>query len=113
MIPFLLVVLLPALLAGQYPGTDIRGSIVTHNPYYNIQVPLQYAEVDLYSFNPLTNQWILLAKTATNAHGFYFFHKLPVGNYFIQVNRMKNYEIMVVMIDYTRFQFQDMPIFFF
>ena len=113
----LLVILLLGLaapaLAQYYPGTNLRGKIVTYAPYYNTYVPLQFAVVALYSQNPYTGEWNLVAETETNVYGFYFFYGVTPGGYYLQVNGLKNYQINVVWINYNRFTFQDLPLLYF
>jgi len=110
------LILIIAILCSQYvgaqnyTGTNIRGKIVTFNAYYNTMVPLQAAVVSLYLFNAYNNQWMLISETITNLEGFYFLYNVPVGNYFLQVNRLKNYPISVVRIDYRQYQFQDIQV---
>ncbi|NND63019.1 MAG: hypothetical protein HKN48_07460 [Flavobacteriaceae bacterium] len=95
----------------QYPGTNLRGKIVSAD-YYGTQYPLTYANVDLYYLNPQTQQWIIVQQTLTDAYGFYFFSYVqPNYTYAIQVNGDRNYNISVVMIDYNYYQYQDLPLF--
>jgi hypothetical protein len=98
----------------QYPGTNLRGQVQyqKNNNYF----PLQNAKVDLY-FSPSPNQFELVKQTITNGNGFYFFYGIQVhkGEYYIQVNKAKNYQIFVSKISYTNNQynynqFQDVPI---
>ena len=114
------IVLIFVLLAtiqvnGQnYPGTNLRGRIATF--YYQQQVPLVSAKVDLYFFDrtrPVGYQWILVASTLTDAYGFYFFRGINPQYYTIWVNQLKSYNIQVLFIDYRYFAYQDLPQFIF
>jgi hypothetical protein len=103
----------------QYPGTNLRGQIQFFNPYSNNYFPLPNAVVDLY-YNPSPNQYIFIGQTITNIYGFYFFYAIPPGNgnFYIQVNKAKNYQIIVYYITYYNSQynynqFQDIPILFY
>jgi hypothetical protein len=98
----------------QYPGTNLRGRITTM--YYNQQVPLVSAKVDLFYFNgnfPVGQQWRLIASTITDAYGFYFFRLITPQYYTIWVKEVKSYNIQVIPIDYTRFTYQDINQFIF
>ena len=96
----------------QYPGTNLRGRILSVNVNQQ-QFPLVSAEVEIYYFDAYANQWRVLTRTLTDAYGFFFLQRVPVGFYTIQVNRLKNYNIQVIMIDYNMFQYQDLPIFYY
>ena len=94
-------------------GTNIRGQVI--NYYYQQQVPMVSAKVDLFVFDqrrPPGSQWILLGTTITDAYGFYFFRAVPIGPYVIWVNQAKSYNINVLPIDY-RYSYQDLPQFIF
>ena len=78
---------------------------------YNRPYPVTYASIDLYVY--ANNQWILVANTMTDAYGFYYFRQIQPNNYVVQVNRLKNYNITVVWIDYSRYSYQDIPILYF
>jgi hypothetical protein len=96
----------------QYPGTNIRGQMVTHNQFGQ-QVPLISAKVDLYLFNPQTQQWIFMSATYTDGYGFFFFRYVPVNNYVISVNGLKSFNIQVVPIDYRYYNHQELGYFIF
>jgi hypothetical protein len=96
----------------QYPGTNLRGKILTVN-YYNQQIPLVSAKVDLFVFDANYNQWRILASVYSDAYGFFYFQLVPVGYYSIQVNQAKNYNIQVVPINYSIYQYQDLPLFYY
>jgi len=101
----------------QYSGTNLRGQIQYYNQYYNRYFPLSGAVVDLY-YCPAPNQYILVTQTMTSEYGFYYFYAIRPGNFYIQVNRIRNYQITVIMIryfnnQYNYNQFQDIPILYF
>lgn len=105
--------------AQQYPGTNLRGNIQFLNPYYNTYFPLPNAIVDLY-YNPEPNQFIFIGQTMTNIYGYYYFYAIQPGNgnFYIQVNKAKNYQISVSSIiyynnQYNQNQFQDIPILYY
>ncbi len=100
----------------QYPGTNLRGQIQFLNPTNKRHLPLPNATVDLY-YSPSPEQFILVKETITNANGFYFFYAVQPGkgNFYIQVNKAKNYQLTVKTIAYSGNkynynQFQDVPI---
>jgi hypothetical protein len=110
---FLLLVCLPALGSQyQYPGTNLRGQILTINGWGQ-QVPLAYAKVDLYFFNQQFQQLQFLSSTNTDGYGFFFFRSVSVNNYVIYVNGAKYFNIRVVPIDYRFYQYQDLGSFFY
>ncbi|HEY5967040.1 MAG TPA: hypothetical protein VIU35_03635 [Chitinophagaceae bacterium] len=97
-----------------YPGTNVRGRVVTY--YYQQQVPLTSAKVDLYFFDPSRApgyQWVFIASTLTDAYGFYFFNGVNPNIYTIWVNQVKSYNIQVLFIDYRYYSYQDLPQFIF
>jgi len=100
----------------QYPGTNLRGQIQFLNQKNNRHLPLPNATVDLY-YSPSPDQFILVKETITNANGFYFFYAIKPGNgnFYIQVNKAKNYKLTVLTISYINNkynynQFQDVSI---
>jgi hypothetical protein len=107
---FLLFVLNKA--CGQYPGTNIRGQVLATNQWGN-QVPFASAKVDLYYFNQSSNQWQFMGTCYSDGFGFFSFPNVPVDNYVIWINGVKNYGIQVGYIDYRYYQFQDLGPFFF
>lgn len=108
----LFLVLVSTGLYAQYPGTNVRGQIMTSNPYGQ-QVPLVSAKVDLFVFNPQFQQLQYLATSYTDGYGFFFFNGLPVNNYVINVNGARSYNINVIPIDYNYYRFQDLGVLFF
>jgi len=100
------------LQAQQYPGTNLRGKVVTVD-YYGNSYPLAYATVDLYYFDYQYNQWVFVISTMSDAYGFYFINYILPGNYVLQVNKSKNYNISVVQIDYRYYSYQDLPMLYF
>ncbi len=104
-------------LKAQYPGTNLRGQIQYH-PSNRQYFPLPNAIVDLYYYNQATNQYVFITETITNNYGFYFFYTIQPGIYYIQVNKAKNYQILVTTINYYPYQynynqFQDIPILYY
>lgn len=108
--------------AQQYRGTDLQGKILTFNTYYNTQVPLQYAQVDLWQWSWTGGyyqngqqiwQWYYIAQARTDANGFYYFFGIAPNNYTIKVNQVKDYQIQVIWIDYNRFRYQDLPVLYY
>lgn len=98
------------IVAQSYPGTNLRGKVVTTD-YYQQQVPLTYTNVDLYWFNSETQNWELLQNTLTDDYGFFYFnHVIPYRTYSIQINGNQNYTISVDRIDYSLYQYQDLPV---
>jgi hypothetical protein len=100
----------------QYPGTNLRGKIQFLNKNNNHYSPLPNTTVDLY-YSPSPDQFILIKKTITNANGFYFFYTIKPGNgnFYIQVNKEKNYQLAVKTTSYNNNkynynQFQDVSI---
>jgi hypothetical protein len=116
MIKYLFIIFLLFTLiqvkAQNYPGTNVRGQIITQNPWGQ-QVPFVSAKVDLYIFNTGVNQWQYLSTSYSNNYGFFFFNYLPINNYSISINGSRSYNIQVIFIDYRFYQFQDLGTFFF
>jgi hypothetical protein len=102
-----------ASFAQEYQGTNIRGKVVYVNSINGVQTPLQNAPVELYNFNYSTNQWTVVKFTTTDYSGFYFIYGVMPGDYYLQINKTKNYQIRVDTIDYRNCQFQDMHILYF
>lgn len=108
-----------SISAQVYPGTNLRGQVqyfISNNNRYN---DLPNATIDLY-YSPEPNQFLFVAQTITNNNGFYFFYSIQPGNgnFFIQVNKAKNYQIVVNQIAYNnnKFnynQFQDLPVLYY
>lgn len=103
---------LTLLCQHQYPGTNVRGQLVTWNNWRQ-QVPLVSAKVDLYVFNPSVQQWQFVATSYSDGFGYFGFNYLPVNNYAFQVNGIKNYNIQVIFIDYRFYSFQNLGTFFY
>jgi len=103
----------------QSSGTNLRGQIQFLNQKTNRHLPLPNATVDLY-YSPSPDQFILVKKTITNTNGFYFFYTIKPGkgNFYIQVNKAKNYQLTVKTISYSNNkynynQFQDVSIIYY
>ena len=106
-------------VSAQYPGTNLRGQIKYLNPSNSQYYPLANVLVKLY-YNPSEGQYLYMGETITNNSGIYFFYRIQPGrgNFYIQVNRVKNYPILVLKItynnnQYNRNQFQDIPILYY
>jgi hypothetical protein len=91
----------------QYSGTNLRGKIV--QSIAERQAPLGSARIDLYHYE--SSKWKLIATTITDAYGFYYFKNIAPAYYSVQVNQRRNYNIQVVTIDYSRYSYQDLPLF--
>jgi len=116
---YLLIVLFSLLAMGslkaQYPGTNLRGQILTYNANRQA-VPLAYARVDLLFFDgssPQGAQWRLIATVSTDAYGFYFFKYIIPNAYTIQVKTRKTYNIQVLAIDYRYYSYQELGQFYY
>jgi hypothetical protein len=110
---FSLIVL--SSLKAQYPGTNLRGQILTYNVYGQV-VPLAYARIDLFFFDgryPPGQQWRLIGTVSTDAYGFFFFNYIIPNVYTIQVNQLKSFNIQVLVIDYRYYSFQDLGQFYY
>lgn len=92
-----------------YPGTNIRGRIDTFNPYIGTPAPAAGVIVELFITGPAPGQWIMVGKTVTDYAGFYYFSRVRPGHYVMRVAGRMNFTIAVVMIDYSIYQFQDLP----
>lgn len=102
------------LQTNTYSQTNLRGRVITY--YYQQQVPLVSAKVDLFLFDGRLapgNQWILIGTTITDSYGFYFFKGVMVGPYIVWINQVKSYNINVMPIDYRYYSYQDLPQFIF
>ena len=111
---FLFAIILSAVFISgtayaQYPGTNLRGQIVSA---YNGQA-IPSAQVNLYFYNSYYQNWVIIASAYTDANGFYYFQYVVPGFYVIQVNQVKNYNIQVVMINYNYYTYQDLPLLYF
>jgi protocatechuate 3,4-dioxygenase beta subunit len=99
----------------QYPGTNLKGQVLTTN-LYRQQVPLPNALVELFFFDgrfPVGQQWRLIASTTTDAYGVYGFQYVFPNNYTIWVNQTKSLNISVIYIDYRLYTHQNLPVFYF
>ena len=122
---FILVVIFCLVIniskAQQYPGTNLRGQIQYFNPYQNSYYSLPNAVVDIYHYDIVLNKYDLLGTTITNGQGFYFLYSIQpqlLGSFYIQVNKSKNYQIVVGVINYFNNQynynqFWDIPILYY
>jgi hypothetical protein len=94
----------------QYPGTNLRGQILTYNTFGQV-VPFSYARVDLLFFDgrfPSGQQWRVVATVQADVNGVYFFQYIIPNVYTIQVNQSKTYNIQVLVIDYRYYSFQEL-----
>lgn len=89
---------------------DIRGQIQTYSRFDSEYVALPNTSVDLYTYN--NGNWEIISQTLSNQDGYYFFYDIAPGNYYIQVNKSKNYRISVTKAK-TRKQFQDLPVLYY
>lgn len=96
----------------QYPGTVIRGRLLTVNNWGQ-QVPLVSARVELFVFNPNIQQLQLVATSFTDMYGNFGFNYVNVNYYTIWVNGVKSYNIQVVYIDYRFYQYQNLGDFYY
>ena len=96
----------------QSPGTNLRGKVLTVN-VYNQSFPLKYANIDLYFFQHQSQTWHLVTSTVTDAYGFYYLKNISPGNYVVQVNKRKNYNINVVYMDPYSNYYQDLQVLYY
>lgn len=110
----ILITLLLQLNCNVHAQTNVRGRVITY--YYQQQVPMVSAKVDLFVFDgrqAIGNQWIQIASTITDSYGFYFFRGVNFGTYTIWINQTKSYNINVGPIDYRYYSYLDLPQFIF
>ena len=98
------------IFISQQQGVNLRGQVRAVDPVNHSSVPLSQVAVNLYTKEPADGNWRLIAASSTNENGFYYFNRITPGNYFIQVNRRKNYDIRVKPIDQRRQDFLDLPV---
>lgn len=103
-------------VSAQYPGTNLKGQIKYLDSNIKQHYPLGNAVVKLYNKSS-EGKYVFMGETITNNNGFYFFYSIQPknGEFYIQVNRTKNYQITVNQINYVNNkynpnQFQDIPI---
>jgi hypothetical protein len=94
----------------QSPVINLRGQIRTIDPATQATVAVPKITVDLYKKDHGAATWVLVATTISDQNGFYYFNRVATGNYFIQINKRRNYDIVVVPIDERRQQFLDLPL---
>jgi len=94
----------------QQQGVNLRGQVRAVDPVSRSPVPLSKVAVDLYTKEAANRSWRLIAASSTDENGFYYFNRITPGNYFIQVNNRKNYDIRVTPIDQRRQDFLDLPV---
>ena len=92
---FLLVAPISALAA------DVRGRVDTGSPNAGYPYPLPHAQIFLYAWDG--RDWVMAARTVTDANGMYYFRGLNPGTYLIQVLG-QNFQISI-----SREPFQDIP----
>ena len=97
-----------SIKAQSYPGTNIKGQVLTIQ--YNQPIPVSQARVDLLFFNG--QQLILLATTFTDAYGSFFFQYVIPNNYTITINGGRSFNISVGYIDYRYYSFLNLPVFY-
>ncbi|WP_264536445.1 hypothetical protein [Flavobacterium sp. N1736] len=107
-IRLLLIILFLSINCRAQNAVNIRGQVQYYNISYNQYYTLPNAIVDLYV--PTPSGYRFLSQTITNGYGLYFFYHLLPGNYLIQINRAKNYQIQVF---YPNSDFLDIPICFY
>ena len=94
----------------QQQGVNLRGQVRTIDPVSRSSVPLPKITVDLYNTEPVSGRWLLIAASSTDENGFYYFNRIAPGNYFIQLNKHRNYDIRVTTIDERKQTFLDLPV---
>ena len=108
------IILIIVLVIGIFPhtlfaqNTDLRGQVVTYNPYSDYFFPTSNIRVDLYTFDYQYQRWVIVRTAYTDPYGMYYMFNIIPGEYYLQVNRV-NYPLTVVRIDRRVYQFQDIP----
>lgn len=98
----------------QYPGTNLRGQVVTRNQF-GLTLPLPGVRVDLLVLNPNNpagQQLMILGTSFTNQGGFYFFNRVQPGFYTIEINQTQTFPLQVNVIDYRYSLYQDISQYF-
>ena len=75
------------LTSSAQQSTDIRGQVVSYNPYSRNFAPAASVKVDLYKRNSRTQKWEMIQSKYTDRSGMYYMYRIQPGNYFLQVNR--------------------------
>lgn len=88
----------------------LRGKVVSIQPQTLDTIAVNEAVVSLFSKGD-DKKWINHATTITNNEGFYFFEKVKAGIYFVQINKKKNFKIIVA--ETKNDELQDLPIIIF
>ncbi len=89
---------------------NLKGKVVTYDSLTNTREPMENAFIELFLMEPGTGDWKLKAETSTNEEGYYFFHDVPAGEYYIQVEHDKNFKATVNQLKQTG-KYQEIPVF--
>jgi len=104
-----LIILLTAIvLSGQSLPVNLKGQVVTYNQFVQRDVPVRFAQIDLFRFDPGEDKWIHFRSSNTNTHGYYFLYTIPPGRYKIVV---KNKKSLIVEVNpaQRKNQFKQIP----
>jgi hypothetical protein len=96
----------------QNAGADVRGQVQTLNPDNKQYVPLSKVPVVLYGKDKSSGSWRIISKTISDRNGYFFFYDVEGGEYYVQVNKKKNFKITVSSVE-KGIQLQDLPILFY
>ena len=97
-------------LFSQQQSVNLRGQVRTIDPSSRLSVPLPKITVDLYKTEQSNGRPVLIASSYSDDNGFYYFHRIPHGSYFIQVNKRRNFDIRVAPVNEQRQSFLDLPV---
>ena len=109
---FIIIVLsfVATAIYAQQQMVNLRGLVRIVDPVNGSAVPFPKISIDLYNKEKKNGNWQLVASSSTDESGFYYFNNIGLGNYFIQVNKRKNYDIKVTPIDQKKQSFLDLPV---
>jgi hypothetical protein len=104
------------LCAQNAQGTNIRGQVQFLSSASGKEEALSNATIDLY-YAASPGNYTFVNQTVTNGFGFFYLYGINPGNgdFFIQVNKSKNYQIRVNPQAfsngvYNKTEFQDLPV---
>ncbi|RPI19268.1 MAG: hypothetical protein EHM58_02095 [Ignavibacteriae bacterium] len=94
----------------QAQNIDIKGQVIKYNKFEKSNVPFNKVTLALYKLNTQDKSWILISKTISDENGEFYFYDVPVGEYYIQVNKKKNFKINVIPIDKSKYDYLELPV---
>jgi 5-hydroxyisourate hydrolase-like protein (transthyretin family) len=97
----------------QSQNVDVKGQAVKYNKFEKSNIPLTNVTIELYKLDTQNNKWISISKTSTDDNGDFYFNNVPVGEYYLQVNKKRNFKINVVSIDKSLYDYLEVPVIYY